>query len=147
MVSKKLQNLKKNRLFFPTVAELVDTVSIDQIKMFKIKKYRESYQKEIAKISHDIDLIISRKKNIKFNARLIKIITTIAIVNLLIWNLKEQMKTDSENYDRLLKLAHQLNGIRNRMKNSLLAVFGESEPSRKRTNTETDELEDWSFKI
>ena len=129
--------MKKGRLFLPTIADLVDSLSIDQIKMIKIKKHRNSYLREIEKICHDIDLIISSKKNTKINARLIRIIIIIALINLFIWNHKDEMQKNSEKYDHLLKLAHQLNGIRNQMKNLLLVEFGDAEPSLKRTNTDT----------
>ncbi len=135
------------RKFLPTFADLVDALSIDQIKMIKVRRYKDSYLREIEKICHDIDLIICSRKKVKLNARILRIITTIALVNLFIWNLKDQMQEDSKKYDSSLKLAHQLNGIRNRMKNLLLEEFNDIEPSLKRTNTELDELNEWDYQI
>jgi hypothetical protein len=54
------------------------------------------------------------------------------------------MKDDSENYDQLLKLAHQLNGTRNQIKNKLLELFNEKNLSTSRSNFETDGLENWN---
>ena len=139
--------MKKSRLFLPTIADLVDSLSIDQIKMIKIRKHRNSYLREIERICHDIDLIIASKRNNKMNARLMRIIMTIALINLFIWNYKDEMQKNNEKYGHLLKLAHQLNGIRNQMKNLLLVEFGDAEPSLKRTNTDTEDLKDWDFKI
>ena len=139
--------MKKSRLFLPTIADLIDSLSIDQIKAIKIKNHKESYQKEIERICHDINVIIEDKKKLKLNARLIRIFMMIALINLFIWNLKDEMKEKPDEYDRLLKLAHQLNGIRNQMKNLLLVEFGDIEPSLKRTNTDTEDLKDWDFKI
>src|SRR4030042_2625568 len=137
--------MKKSRLYLPTIADLIDALSINQIKMIKIKRHKKSYLREIERICHDINLIIADKKNIKLNARLIKIIMTFALVNLVIWNLKDQMKENSDKYNSFLKLAHQLNGIRNQMKNLLLEEFGDKEPSLKRTNIDTDNLKDWNI--
>ena len=139
--------MKKSRLYLPTIADLVDALSIDQIKMIKINRHRDSYQREVERICHDIDLIISGKKSLKLNARFMRIVMTIALINLFIWNIKDEMQKNAQKYDRLLKLAHQLNGIRNQMKNLLLVEFGDAEPSLKRTNTNTEDLEGWNFKI
>jgi hypothetical protein len=54
------------------------------------------------------------------------------------------MKKDDKNYDNLLKLAHQLNGTRNKIKNELLKIFKEDGFSNQRSNFSTDGLEDWS---
>ena len=137
--------MNKSRLYLPTIADLVDTMSIDQIKMIKIKKHRGSYREEIERISHDINLMIAEKKNVKLNARLIRIFSTIALINLFIWNLKDEMQKDDGKYDQFLKLAHQLNGIRNQMKNLLLVEFGDKEPSLRRTNVDTEDLKGWDF--
>lgn len=139
--------MKKTREYLPKIADLIDALSIDQIKMVKIKRNRESYKKEITRICHDIDLIIKEKKNARLSAKIIRIVMTIALINLFIWNLKDQMRRNSENYDKLLKFAHQLNGIRNQMKNMILKEFGDIEPSLMRTNIDTEDLKDWDFKI
>ena len=139
--------MKKNRLYLPTIADLVDVLSIDQIKAIKIKNHKKSYLGEIVRICHDINVIIDDKKKLKLNARLIRIFMIIALINLFIWNLKDEMKEKPDKYNRLLKLAHQLNGIRNRMKNLLLGEFNDDEPSLKRTNTDTDNLKYWDIDI
>lgn len=135
----------KERKYLPTLADLIDALSIDQIKEIKLEN-KQSYAKEMKKISHDIDLLISQKQ-IKLSARLIRIIIVIAQMNLFIWNNKDKMQKDPEHYNDLLKLAHQLNGVRNRIKNLLLQLSGEFEPSKKRTNVETDDLEGWNINI
>ena len=49
-------------------------------------------------------------------------------------------------YLQLLKLAHQLNGIRNNMKNHIMAKEGGVESSHLKSNFETDGL-DWELEI
>ena len=53
--------MKKTREYLPKIADLVDSLSIDQIKMIKIKRNSDSYKKEISRICNDIDLIIKEK--------------------------------------------------------------------------------------
>lgn len=134
-----------NRKYLPTLADLVDALSIDQIKEIKLEN-KHSYALEMKKISHDIDILISQKQ-IRLSARLIRMIVIVAQINLFIWNNKDKMQEDPEHYNDLLKLAHQLNGIRNRIKNLLLELSGEVEPSKKRTNVETDDLKGWEISI
>lgn len=135
----------KERKYLPTLADLIDALSIDQIKEIKLEN-KQSYALEMKKISHDIDVLISQKK-IKLSARLVRMIIVIAQMNLFIWNNKDKMQEDPSHYNDLLKLAHQLNGIRNRTKNLLLDLSDDVEPSKKRTNTETDDLKGWDISI
>lgn len=133
------------REYLPTLADLIDALSIDQIKEIKFKN-KQSYAKEINMISNDINLLI-QEKDVKLSAKMIRLIIVIAQTNLSIWENKDKMKQNPKEYDELLKLAHQLNGIRNKMKNLLLEESGEKEPSKKRTNIETDDLKGWKISL
>lgn len=133
------------RKYLPTLADLIDVLAIDQIKEIKLEN-KHSYALEMKKISHDINVLIAQKQ-IKLSARLIRMIIVIAQINLFIWNNKDKMQEDPSRYNDLLKLAHQLNGIRNRMKNKISEEVGDKEPSKKRTNVETDDLKGWDISI
>lgn len=125
-----------NRKYLPILAELIDSLTINQIKEIKFRDNKDAYAKEIKNICHDIDLII-RNKNIKINSKFIKIIVILAQSNLFIWENKDKMHaTDPENYLKLLKHAHQLNGVRNSMKNRISEIIGDTDPSKKRTNVD-----------
>lgn len=137
--------IEMKREYLPTLADLIDALSIDQIKEVKLEN-KQSYAFEMRKISHDIDILISQKK-IKLSAKLIRMIIVIAQMNLFIWNNKDKMHEDPNHYNDLLTLAHQLNGIRNRTKNLLLQLSGELDPSKKRTNVETEDLKGWEISI
>lgn len=141
----KKTKIKIQRKYLPTLADLIDVLSIDQIKEIKLENKR-SYDLEMKKISHDIDVLISQKQ-IKLSAKLIRMIIVIAQINLFIWNNKDKMQEDPSHYNDLLKIAHQLNGIRNRMKNMILELSDDIEPSKKRTNIETDDLKGWDISI
>lgn len=136
----------KKRQFLFTFADLLDRLSIDQIKELLVPEHKKSYAKEMKLLSNDINMVIKEKK-IKLSASLIRIIVALAQLNLHIWYLKERMQKEPRNYLRLLKLAHQLNGIRNRLKNLLLEKVGDKEKSAIRTNFNTDGLKYWSISI
>lgn len=136
----------KERQYLTPFAELIDRLTVDQIKEVLITEHKKSFAKEMEKLAHDIDLIIE-ERGLKLSARLIRIIIAIAQMNLHVWQNKDQMQKDPENYTDLLKLSHQLNGIRNQMKNLLLEETGDREKSDQRTNFDTDGLEGWDVSI
>jgi hypothetical protein len=134
-----------NRKFVLPAAELLDRLSVDQIKEMLFDD-NSSVTKEIDDLSHDIDLILSEKE-VKLNSRLLRIVMVISQINVHIWYLKDRMQEDEDRYDELLKLAHQINGVRNRMKNLLLEEFGDKEKSLVRSNFDTDGLKGWEPSI
>jgi len=136
----------KERQYLPPLAELIDSLTIYQIKEVTIPEQKESLAEEMGKIAHDIDLIIE-ERDLKLSARLIRIIIAIAQMNLHIWQNKDDMQNDPDKYMDLLKLAHQLNGVRNRMKNILLEEVGDKDKSARKTNYNTDGLEGWDISI
>lgn len=137
---------KANLLYLPTFADLIDQLTIDQIKEVLKPENKDSYAGEMKKIAHDIDMLIEEKQ-LKLSARMIRIIIALAQLNLHIWNRKDKMQQDSEHYSDLLKLSHQLNGLRNQMKNLILEEAGYKEASARKTNFNTDGLEDWKISI
>jgi hypothetical protein len=136
----------KERQFLTPFAELVDRLTVDQIKEVLLRTDKEYFAEEMERICHDIDLIVEQRR-IPLSARLLRIVVALAQMNLHIWYLKDQMQKDKMRYDELLKLAHQLNGIRNRMKNLLLEEAGEQEKSAERLNVNTDGLEGWDVSM
>ncbi len=137
---------ENERKFLTPFAELVDRLAVDQIKEVLLKDGKESYAEEMRILMHDIDLVI-QEKDIRLNARILRIVIALAQMNLHIWSLKDRMQGDAERYDEFLRLAHQLNGIRNQMKNLLLEEAGEREKSKERSNTNVDGLKGWDVSI
>jgi len=128
------------------LAELIDRLTVDQIKEVLLSEGKSSYANEMEIIEHDINLIVT-ERGIGFNARLLRIVVALSQLNLHIWLLKERMQQEPEKYNDFLKLAHQLNGIRNRMKNLILEETGDREKSAQRTNVGTDGLTGWDVSI
>ena len=134
------------RLYLTPFAELVDRLTVDQIKEVLIPEGKASFAAEMCKLCHDIDLIIEAKQ-ITLSARLLRMIIVLSQMNVHIWYLKDRMQQDPEKYSEFLKLAHQLNGIRNQMKNLLLEEAGEREKSAERSNVATDGLAGWDISL
>ncbi len=127
-------------------SELLDRLTINQIKEVLIPEHRASYAEEIRQLIHDIDLIIE-KKGIKLTARFIRLIIILAQINLHIWRTKETMMNDPDSFEASMKFAHQLNGIRNQTKNLLMEEADSKDFTGKRTNINTDNLEGWDISI
>jgi hypothetical protein len=124
------------------VADLIDKLTVDHIKQFKFKKFEGDLENNIKNILEDIEVVL-KKKNILLDYKIIRPLIILSQINLHIWNLKDEMEKDHKNYENLLKLAHQLNGTRNKIKNELLKIFKEDGFSNQRSNFSTDGLEDW----
>ena len=130
-------------MFNLPLAELLDRLTITQIKLILHSGEKSSYRSEIIKLEHDINLILNGE-DILVDATFIKNIVALSQINFHIWNNKDEMQLnlgDDEKYLNLLKLAHQLNGYRNKIKNYILSKESTSnERSNIKSNFETDGL-------
>ena len=54
--------MEKNRKYLPTIAELIDRLSIIQLKEVFIPEHKEEYAEEIDDIVHDLDLLMNWEK-------------------------------------------------------------------------------------
>lgn len=139
--------MTNNRKYKVPFSELIDRLTVDQIKLLKnMDDKANSLKMEIKDLMDDIDVIISNKK-ILLNSDIIRMVIILSQINLHIWNLKDKMSNDESNYDKNLKLAHQLNGIRNQIKNKLLDITDDMNQSSKRSNFDTDGLQGWNFNL
>lgn len=142
--SKKKNKKRKsisNRLYLPTLGELVDRLSIVQLKEVFIKEHKEEYAEEIKAILHDIDQIITGK-SIKLTARDIRALVVLAQMNLHIWHNESNYRKGIKDGNNL-ELTHGLNGIRNVSKN----IIQESEGGRKdyKIDCLAAEFKDWEI--
>jgi len=110
-----------NRKYLPTLSELVDRLSIAQLKEVFITEHKELYGQEIADIVHDIQLILDNCEEV--TADTIRAIVVLSQMNLHIWhnesNYRKGIKDGND-----LELTHGLNGIRNTAKNKIQEVVG-----------------------
>ena len=103
------------RKYLPTLSELIDRLSIAQLKEVFITDHKEEYAKEIEDILHDIDLEL-REKNVILNADTIRAIVVLSQMNLHIWHNESNYRKGIKDGNNL-ELTHGLNGIRNTAKN------------------------------
>ena len=142
---RKTVGLSKPR-FVPGLGDLIDRLTVDQLKEAFHKSMRASVRTEIVDLEHDIDGWAERH-HIKLTGRNVRIIIVLAQINYEIWMCKERMQAEPKQYDRWLKRAHQLNGIRNRMKNLLGAAVSTESRACPASNVSIDELVDWHIQL
>ena len=104
------------RKYLPTIAELIDRLSIVQLKEVFIPEHKEEYAQEISDIVHDIDLILS-DEDVKLSGKDVRAIVVLSQMNLHIWHNETQYRAGTG--DGNLGLTHGLNGIRNTAKNMI----------------------------
>lgn len=110
------------RKYLPTLSELIDRLTIVQIKEVKIPEHKEEYAQEIRDILHDIEMILSREE-IWFNAEMLRAVIVLAQMNLHIWQNESNYRKGIKDGNNL-ELTHGLNGIRNTAKNKLQNIIG-----------------------
>lgn len=110
------------RKYLPTLAELIDRLSISQLKEVFITEHKEEYAKEINEIVHDIELILSEADG-RITGEQIRAIIVLAQMNLHIWHNESAVRKGTSG-PSALALTHGLNGIRNTSKNKIQEVVG-----------------------
>jgi len=133
-------------MYLPPLAELLDRLTIAQIKLNLLDEGQADFENEINSLKHDVELLM-QNLGISPGGEFVHLVVVLAQINLHIWHNKDLMQVnldDDGKYLALLKLSHQLNGIRNRIKNRFLEIEGISDKSHVRSNVETDGLP-WSL--
>jgi hypothetical protein len=111
-----------DRKYLPTLSELVDRLSIVQLKEVFIPEHKVEYAQEIADITHDIQLALNEQKGV-VTAETIRAIIVLAQMNLHIWHNESNVRKGIKD-GNTLELTHGLNGIRNTAKNKIQEVAG-----------------------
>jgi len=97
--------------YLPTLSELIDRLSIIQLKEVFIPEHKEEYAKEIELILHDIEVE-------GYDAEFIRSIIVLSQMNLHIWHNESNYRKGIKDGNNL-ELTHGLNGIRNTAKNKI----------------------------
>ncbi len=111
-----------NRKYLPTLSELVDRLSIVQLKEVFIPEHKNEYAKEISDILHDIDLTL-KEKDVIIDSKTIRAIVVLSQMNLHIWHNESNYRKGIKDGNNL-ELTHGLNGIRNTAKNIIQEILG-----------------------
>ena len=110
------------RKYLPTLSELIDRLSIAQLKEVFINEHKELYAQEIADITHDIQLILNNSEK-QVTAETIRAIVVLSQMNLHIWHNESNYRKGIKEGNNL-ELTHGLNGIRNTAKNKIQEIAG-----------------------
>jgi hypothetical protein len=111
-----------DRKYLPTLSELVDRLSIAQLKEVFIKDHKDEYAEEIGDIIYDIQKCLD-EKNITLNSETIRAIVVLSQMNLHIWHNESNYRNGIKDGNDL-ELTHGLNGIRNTAKNKIQEIVG-----------------------
>ena len=110
-----------DRKYLPTLGELIDRLSIVQLKEVKIPQHKEEYSKEISDIVYDINQILKEKESI--DGEFIRAVIVLSQMNAHIWYNEDNARS-GDNVGNQLMLTHGLNGIRNTAKNKIQELDG-----------------------
>ena len=129
----------KDRRYLPTLAELVDRLSIIQLKEVFITEHKEEYAEEINDIVYDIDSIL-QEEDVKLSGKDVRAIIVLSQMNLHIWHNESEARKGVNAGENLL-LTHGLNGIRNTAKNMIQENVGGRKDYK--IDCIADEFKDW----
>ena len=102
---------KKERKFLPTLNELIDRLSIHQLKEVFIPENKENYATEIKDIMHDIDMILE-DESAEITAETIRSIVVLSQMNTHIWYNESKVRKGDKD------------GIRNTAANKIAECVG-----------------------
>jgi len=110
------------RKYLPTLSELIDRLSIVQLKEVFISEHKSEYSKEIKDILHDIQLLLDEKSTV-VDSETIRAVVVLSQMNLHIWHNETNYRRGIKDGNNL-ELTHGLNGIRNTAKNKIQEING-----------------------
>ena len=109
------------RKYLPTLSELIDRLSIAQLKEVFITEHKAEYAQEISDIVHDIQLLLDQGEPVSGDT--IRAIVVLSQMNLHIWHNESNYRKGIKDGNNL-ELTHGLNGIRNTAKNKIQEIMG-----------------------
>ena len=109
------------RKYLHTLGDLIDRLSIVQLKEVFITDHKEEYSQEIADIVHDIQIVLN-ESDAKITAETVRAIVVVSQMNLHIWHNESAYRRGMKEGN--LALTHGLNGIRNTGKNKIQEIVG-----------------------
>jgi len=123
-----------DRKYLPTVSELIDRLSIIQLKEVFIPEHKAEYAQEIDDIVHDLT-------ELGLDGKMVRAIVVLSQMNLHIWH--NETKYRAGGGDGNLGLTHGLNGIRNTAKNIIQDQLDDDGRKDYKVDCIAAEFEDW----
>jgi hypothetical protein len=113
------------RKYLPTLSDLIDRLSIVQLKAIFNPSKRNEYRDEMALIESDIDSILTEEIELggAIDAAMLRAAMVIMLVNREIWRNEAAVRDGTGQGD--LRYTHSLNGVRNTAKNRIARSMGE----------------------
>jgi len=134
------------RKWLPNFSELIDRLSIHQLKEIFISEHKDKYARDMDLIIHDLNEIIEEKE-IKLTGEMIQAIIVIAQINTHIWYNESNVRKDKDQNLNLLKLTHGINGIRTSVGNKLLGMIGDIDKLDWKTDCLAAEFKEWQISM
>ena len=138
--------MKNERKWLPHFAEIIDRLTIHQLKEVFIPDHKEKYSKEMDDMICDLNFMIE-KDDIKLSGELIRAIIVVSQINAHIWYNESKVRSGESQDLNLLKLTHGLNGIRNETQNYILDLIGNKERRDYKTDCLAAEFKDWEISL
>ena len=112
--------MEVHRKYLPTLSELIDRLSIVQLKEVFMPEHKDEYAQEIKDILHDIQLCLDECGD-NISAEIVRAIVVLSQMNLHIWHNESNYRKGIKDGNNL-ELTHGLNGIRNTAKNKIQEI-------------------------
>ena len=130
------------RKYLPTISELIDRLSIVQLKEVFIPEHKEKYAQEIKDIVHDLDKLgLENEYDYANLGQLIRAVIVLSQMNLHIWHNETEYRKGKGKGN--LELTHGLNGIRNTAKNIIQENLVEGGRKDYKVDCIAAEFDDW----
>ena len=129
----------KQRKYLPTISDLIDRLSIIQLKEVFIPEHKDEYADEIQDIVEDLEELMRWEKP---TGEMIRAIIVLAQMNAHIWYNESNFRAGKGEGN--LELTHGLNGIRNTAKNKIQENLVEGGRKDYKVDCIAAEFEDWN---
>ena len=130
----------KQRKYLPTISDLIDRLSIIQLKEVFILEHKAEYVDEIQDIVEDLEELMRREKP---TGEMIRAIIVLAQMNTHIWYNESNFRAGKGEGN--LELTHGLNGIRNTAKNKIQKNLVEGGRKDYKIDCLAAEFKDWEI--
>ena len=128
----------RQRKYLPTISDLIDRLSIIQLKEVFLPEHKEEYTNEIQDIVEDLEELMRWEKP---TGEMIRAIIVLAQMNTHIWYNESNFRAGKGEGN--LELTHGLNGIRNTAKNKLQENLVEGGRKDYKIDCLAAEFKDW----
>ena len=128
----------RQRKYLPTISDLIDRLSIIQLKEVFLPEHKEEYTNEIQDIVEDLEELMRWEKP---TGEMIRAIIVLAQMNAHIWYNESNFRAGKGEGN--LELTHGLNGIRNTAKNKIQENLVEGGRKDYKIDCLAAEFKDW----